>query len=171
MVPTSHTTDRRLHRTNAPQAGVAGVAARNTGEALRRTGRAGLLAGLGLSVALAGCESGLRSIDRATTEKLRESAEQLGGGAIFPEIDAKRYEPGSYFPDFPADADKPATVNPPVSELSFEAIPQAKEDADSIARRFEKMAQGDPNAKLFTFDDAISYSMRHADEFLTAEEA
>lgn len=120
---------------------------------------------------LSACDSGLQRIDRATNEKLRESAEQLGGGAIFPEIDAKRYEPGSYFPDFPADADKPATVNPPVSELSFEAIPQAKEDADSIARRFEKMAQGDPNAKLFTFDDAISYSMRHADEFLTAEEA
>ena len=120
---------------------------------------------------LSACDSGLQRIDRATNEKLRESAEQLGGGAIFPEIDANRYEPGSYFPDYPKDVDKPTTVNPPVSELSFEAIPQAKEDADSIARRFEKMAQGDPNAKLFTFDDAISYSMTHADEFLTAEEA
>ncbi len=31
-----------------------------------------------------GCESGLRSIDRSTTAKLRESAEAMGGGAIYP---------------------------------------------------------------------------------------
>jgi outer membrane protein TolC len=171
MVPTSHTTDRRLHRTNAPQAGVAGVAARNTGEALRRTGRAGLLAGLGLSVALAGCESGLRSIDRATTEKLRESAEAMGGGAIYPDIDPNRYESGSYFPDFPENVDRPPTANPPANELQFTPMPQAQEDAESIAERFRKMAEGDPNAKLFTFDDAVAYSIEHADEYLTAEEA
>jgi outer membrane protein TolC len=50
-------------------------------------------------------------------------------------------------------------------------IPQAKEDANSISKRFAKMAQDDPNAKLFTFDDAVAYSMVHADEYLTAEEA
>ncbi|MEY3141524.1 MAG: hypothetical protein RLY21_17 [Planctomycetota bacterium] len=119
---------------------------------------------------LSACDSGLQRIDRATNEKLRASAEQLGGGAIYPEIDANRYEPGSYFPDFPEGVDQPMTVNPPVNELSFEAIPQAKEDADSIAQRFEKMAEGDPNAKLFTFEDAIAYSMMHSDEYLTAEE-
>jgi outer membrane protein TolC len=117
------------------------------------------------------CESGLQRIDKATNEKLRASAESLGGGAIYPEIDANRYEPGSYFPDFPADADRPATVNPPAADLRFEAIPQAKEDANSISQRFERMAEDDPNAKLFTFEDAVAYSMVHSDEYLTAEEA
>jgi outer membrane protein TolC len=113
----------------------------------------------------------MRRIDKATNEKLRASAEQLGGGALYPEIDPKRYEPGSFFPDFPEDADRPATVNPPASDLSFEAIPPAKEDADSIAGRFARMAQEDPNTRLFTFDDAVAYSMAHADEYLAAEEA
>jgi hypothetical protein len=51
------------------------------------------------------CDSGLQRVDNATNAKLRESAEALGGGSIYPEIDANRYEPGSYFPDFPKDAD------------------------------------------------------------------
>lgn len=126
------------------------------------------LMGVGL---LTACESGLQRIDRATNEKLRASAETLGGGAVYPEIDANRYEPGSYFPDFPSDADRPATVNPPAQDLRFEAIPQAKEDSDSIAERFARMSQDDPNAKLFTFEDAVAYSMRHSDEYLSAEEA
>lgn len=113
----------------------------------------------------------MQRIDKATNEKLRASAEQLGGGAVYPEIDANRYEPGSFFPDFPEDADKPATVNPPARELSFEAIPQAKEDANSIAERFARMSQENPSARLFAFEDAIAYSMAHADEYLSAEEA
>jgi outer membrane protein TolC len=123
---------------------------------------------LGLGV---GCESGLRSIDRSTTEKLRTSAEQLGGGAIYPEIDANRYEPGSYFPDFPEDVDRPPTLNPPASVLRFESIPSVQEDAASIARRFNRMAEGEPNARVFGFDDSIAYSLARADEYLTAEEA
>ena len=118
-----------------------------------------------------GCESGLRSIDRSTTAKLRESAEAMGGGAIYPEIDPSRYESGSYFPDFPKDVDRPATVNPAANELTFEAIPATEEDAESIAARFRKMAEGDPNARLFSFDDSVGYAIQHADEYLTAEEA
>jgi len=125
----------------------------------------------GAALVLGACESGMRRIDKATNEKLRASAEQLGGGALYPEIDPKRYEPGSFFPDFPEDADRPATVNPPARDLSFEAIPPAKEDADSIAGRFARMAQEDPNARVFTFDDAVAYSMAHSDEYMAAEEA
>ncbi|MFM7261340.1 MAG: hypothetical protein ACKO3W_12125, partial [bacterium] len=120
---------------------------------------------------LLGCESGLRSIDRSTTAKLRESAESMGGGAIYPEIDPSRYESGSYFPDFPKDVDRPTTVNPAANELAFEAIPAADEDAESIAARFRKMAEGEPNSRVFTFDDAVGYAIRHADEYLTSEEA
>ena len=120
---------------------------------------------------LGGCESGMQRIDRATNEKLRASAEQLGGEALYPEIDANRYEPGSYFPDFPADADRPSTDNPSARELTFEAIPPMKKDADSIAQRFEQMSQEDPNARLFSFEDAVAYSMAHSDEYLSAEEA
>lgn len=124
----------------------------------------------GLVAGLSGCESGLERIDRSTNAKLRESAEQLGGGAIYPEIDGKRYESGSYFPDHPSNADNPATINPPASELKFEAIPQAKDDSDTIAARFERMSKEDPDAKVFTFDDAVAYSMVHSDEYLGAEE-
>ncbi|MDI9403026.1 MAG: TolC family protein [Limnohabitans sp.] len=118
-----------------------------------------------------GCESGLQSIDRQTTEKLRESAESMGGNAIYPEYDPNRYESGSYFPDFPENADNPATVNPKADELSFTSIPTAKEDAESIAARFEKMARDEPNSRLFTFDDSIAYAIEHSNEYLTAEEA
>ncbi len=128
-------------------------------------------AALSCAALLASCSSGLRDIDKATTEKLRESAEVLSGGAIYPEIDANRYQPGSYFPDFPADADRPPTTNPAASTLTFESIPDKEEDAASIAARFEHMAQGDPNARIFTFDESIQYSLEHADEYLTAEEA
>ena len=130
-----------------------------------------LLIGASLPVCGLGCESGLRSIDRSTTAKLRESAEAMGGGAIYPEIDPSRYESGSFFPDFPEDVDRPATVNPAANELTFEAIPAAEEDAESIAARFRKMAEGDPNARLFSFDDSVGYAIQHADEYLTAEEA
>ena len=126
---------------------------------------------VGILAFVAGCYSGLEAIDRSTTQKLRQSAEVLGGGAIYPEIDASRYEPGSYFPDFPADADRPSTVNPFADTLVFESIPSKEEDALSIATRFDRMAQGEPNARTFTFDEAVNYSLAHADEYLTAEEA
>lgn len=136
-----------------------------------RTSRALLAVGCCLALgSLSGCESGLQRIDRVTNEKLRESAEQLGGGAIYPELEGKRYESGSYFPDFPENADRPTTDNPPASELKFEAIPTVKEDANGISKRFERLSQEDPNAKLFTFDDAVAYSMAHADEYMGAEE-
>ena len=125
---------------------------------------------LGVALTIFGCESGLQRIDRVTNERLRDSAEQLGGGAIYPEIDANRYESGSYFPDFPEDADRPATENPVSADLSFKSIPPTQEDAASIARRFEKMAAGDPNARLFGFDDALAYAIAHSNEYLTAEE-
>lgn len=118
-----------------------------------------------------GCESGLRTIDRVTTEKLRESAEAIGGAAVYPEIDANRYESGSYFPDFPENADRPSTVNPRASELTVEMIPQAQEDAKSITQRFEEMSLGDPDARLFTFDEAVAYALEHSRDYLTAEEA
>jgi hypothetical protein len=117
------------------------------------------------------CDSGLQRIDRATNEKLRASAEQIGGDALYPEIGSSRYESGSFFPDFPANVDRPSTVNPTVSDLRFDAIPDAKEDASTIAQRFERMAQEDPNARLIDFEDAIAHSMAHADEYLSAEEA
>lgn len=120
---------------------------------------------------LLGCESGLQTLDRKTNETLRASAEQLGGGAVYPEIDEKRYEAGSYFPDFPDDVDRPATLNPHADALQFEAIPPTQEDAASIAARFERMAAGDPNSVIFTFDESVAYSLEHAEEYLSAEEA
>ena len=148
-------------------------AARLAAPARIRLTRVATLAGLGAGLLLAspGCESGLQRIDRVTNERLRESAERLGGGAIYPEVDYNRYESGSYFPDFPEDADRPSTENPPAGELAFESIPPAKEDAASIARRFERMSASDPNARLFGFDDAIAYAIAHSNEYLTAEEA
>ena len=120
---------------------------------------------------LQSCGSGLQRIDDATNEKLRASAEQIGGNALYPEIGTNRYENGSFFPDFPEDADRPTTVNPAVSDLRFEAIPDAKEDANTIAQRFERMAHEDPNARLIDFEDAVAHSMAHSDEYLSAEEA
>lgn len=120
--------------------------------------------------ALTGCESGLRSVDQATNAKLRESAEQLGGGAIYPEIEENRYRSGAYFPDFPENADKPSTENPPADAMRFTAIPSAQEDAASIARRFEKMARGEPDARIITFDEAILLAKERSQEYLFAEE-
>ena len=123
------------------------------------------------AVFMLGCESGIQRLDRSTNERLRASAEQLGGGAIYPELDANRYEPGSYFPDFPKDADRPATTNPAVDQLSFERVPMVKEDAKSITKRFEKMSEDDPNARLLTFDESVAFALEHAEEYLTAEES
>jgi outer membrane protein TolC len=122
-------------------------------------------------VLLAGCESGLQRVDRTTNERLRESAEQLGGGAIYPEMDGNRYEPGSKFPDFPKDADKPATTNPDASQLKFVAVPSVKEDVAGIMRRFEKLSEDDPTARMITFEDSIAHALKHSEEYLSAEEA
>ncbi|MEY2715288.1 MAG: hypothetical protein RIT24_1631, partial [Planctomycetota bacterium] len=124
----------------------------------------------GMVALFAGCESGIQRLDRTTNERLRESAEALGGGAVYPELDPKRYEPGSYFPDFPDNASNPATTNPASTELSFESVPPIKEDASTITSRFERMSEDDPNARLLTFDDAVAYALGHAQEYLTAEE-
>jgi len=118
-----------------------------------------------------GCESGVERLDRETNRRLQLSAERLGGDAVYPEMDANRYESGSKFPDFPSDADSPATVNPPARDLKFEAVPPAVEDAASITRRFEKMSEEDPSARVLTFDESVGYALSHASEYLTAEEA
>ena len=122
------------------------------------------------SVALLGCESGIQRLDRTTNERLRASAESLGGGSVYPELEGNRYEPGSYFPDFPEDAGKPETRNPAATDLKFEAVKPVKEDASTITKRFEKMSEEDPNARLLTFDESVIYALKHAQEYLTAEE-
>ncbi len=122
------------------------------------------------SAALLGCESGIQRLDRTTNERLRASAESLGGGSVYPELDGNRYEPGSYFPDFPEDAGKPETRNPAATDLKFEAVKPVKEDASTITKRFEKMSEEDPNARLLTFDESVVYALKHAQEYLTAEE-
>lgn len=129
-----------------------------------------LLAIAACSVALLGCESGIQRLDRTTNERLRASAESLGGGSVYPELDGNRYEPGSYFPDFPEDAGKPETRNPAATDLKFEAVKPVKEDASTITKRFEKMSEEDPNARLLTFDESVVYALKHAQEYLTAEE-
>jgi len=125
----------------------------------------------GLLLGVAGCQSGLDRIDRETNRRLRESAEQLGGDAVYPEMDGNRYETGSKFPDFPPHADQPVTENPTAKSLAFEPVPVTIEDAASITRRFERMSEDDPSARLLSFDDAVAYSLAHAQEYLTAEEA
>ena len=122
------------------------------------------------SVALLGCESGIQRLDRTTNERLRASAESLGGGSVYPELDGNRYEPGSYFPDSPENAGKPETRNPAATDLKFEAVKPVKEDASTITKRFEKMSEEDPNARLLTFDESVIYALKHAQEYLTAEE-
>ncbi|MFM7132928.1 MAG: hypothetical protein ACKO0W_01275, partial [Planctomycetota bacterium] len=119
---------------------------------------------------LVGCESGMERVDRTTTEKLRQSASQIGGDSIYPEIDSNRYESGSFFPDFPEDVDRPATTNPKASELAFAAMPSTQEDATSITQRFERMAAGPADARKFGFDDALKQAIANSDEYQTAQE-
>jgi outer membrane protein TolC len=130
-----------------------------------------IVAATALLAAPFGCESGMERLDRETNRRLQQSAELLGGEAVYPEMDGNRYESGSKFPDFPADADKPSTENPPARALSFESVPLGVEDAASITRRFEKMSEEDPNARLLTFDEAVSYALSNSQEYLTAEES
>ncbi|MEY3021046.1 MAG: hypothetical protein RIS86_242 [Planctomycetota bacterium] len=54
--------------------------------------------------------------------------------------------------------------------MRFTAIPSAQEDAASIARRFEKMARGEPDARIITFDEAILLAKERSQEYLFAEE-
>lgn len=125
---------------------------------------------LGAILASGGCDSGMKRVDREVNKRLQESAEQLAGGAVYPLSDTNRYESGSKFPDYPAGVDKPATVNPPADSLSFVAVPPVKEDAASITRRFERMSEEDPSARLLTFDEAVAYSLANSQEYLSAEE-
>ena len=125
----------------------------------------------GMIAMAAGCESGMQRIDRHTNERLRESAATLGGGAIYPELDGNRYENGSYFAKFPEDVDRPSTVNPPAADLKYESAPPRKEDAASIAARFERLKIGDPDIRKVTFENAIQISLERSEEYLSAEEA
>ena len=128
--------------------------------------------GLALTLfTLVGCEMGLRQIDESTNEKLRSSAEALGGNAIAPVVDGSRYTPGSYFPDWPENADQPPTINPRADELVFKAVDKAANDAQSIAERFEQLMAGSPDARLLTFDESISYAIEHSEEYLLAQES
>ncbi|MFM7052542.1 MAG: TolC family protein [Planctomycetota bacterium] len=113
----------------------------------------------------------MERIDRRTNERLRESAEALGGGAIYPELESNRYENGSYFAKFPEGVDRPGTVNPPASDLKYESTTPRKEDAASIAARFERLKSGDPETRIITFEDAIASSLEGSEEYLFAEEA
>lgn len=140
--------------------------------------RSGFATRLGTSFTLllatlvpAGCESSLHSVDQATNEKLRASAEQLKGGAIYPQLEPNTYEPGSYFPEYPKDVAAPATDNPAASDLKFESVKREKEDAASITKRFEAMEKRADNTRVLTFDDAVAYALEHSEEYLNAEEA
>ncbi|MEI7878015.1 MAG: hypothetical protein WCI96_08805, partial [Planctomycetota bacterium] len=76
-----------------------------------RCAAATLLAALAACTLLASCDSGMQRIDRETNDRLRSSAEQLGGGSIYPEIDGNRYESGSNFPKYPEVVSRPPTEN------------------------------------------------------------
>lgn len=118
-----------------------------------------------------GCDGGMQRVDREVNKRLQESAEQLAGGAVYPLSASNRYETGSKFPDYPENADRPATVNPPAADLRFEVVPTVQEDAASITRRFERMSEDDPNARLLTFDEATAYALANSQEYLSAEES
>jgi outer membrane protein TolC len=113
----------------------------------------------------------MQRVDREVNKRLQESAEQLAGGAVYPLSDGKRYENGSKFPEYPKGVDTPATVNPGAETLSFVAVPAVQEDAASITRRFERMSEEDPSARLLTFDEAVAYSLTNSQEYLSAEES
>ena len=112
----------------------------------------------------------MQRVDREVNKRLQESAEQLAGGAVYPLSASNRYESGSKFPDYPENVDRPSTVNPPAEALGFEVVPPVKEDAASITRRFERMSEEDPSAKLLTFDESMAYALANSQEYLSAEE-
>ncbi len=114
---------------------------------------------------------GLRQIDESTNQKLRESAEAIGGDAVAPVADGSRYAAGSYFPTWDKNADRPATVNPRADELEFKAVDKAMNDAKSIAERFEQLMAGSADATLVNFDESIAYALEHSEEYLLAQES
>ncbi len=129
-----------------------------------RTGLAvSLVAALGLS---AGCDSGLRSIDRRTDALLRETNERLG---------RETRTPARQWPDPPSLSDRvgldkrPGTNNPDADQLTFTVADETRDVAERLrAMQDEEAAAAD--ALVLDLPGALRQAQLTAREFLSAEE-
>lgn len=128
-----------------------------------------LAASLTLAAAVAGCTS-LAQVDSNANEKLKTSAEAIGGESAYPSYDSRRYEAGEMFPELKPGTYDPPTDNPAREDLRFR--PRATDDnnADEIIARFNAMAQIPPEAEILTLPGAVAFAQQHSPEYLAAEE-
>ena len=132
--------------------------------------RVRLLLSIGLAATVAGCTS-LAQIDRNANDKLKTSAESIGGEAAYPSYDARRYEEGEMFPDLKPGTYDPPTDNPSREDLRFRPRDKNDNNADEIIARFNAMAQIPPEAEILTLPGAVAFAQQHSPEYLAAEEA
>jgi len=119
---------------------------------------------------LAGCTS-LADIDGRANDKLRESAERIGGEASYPSYEARRYEAGEMFPKETPNLYAPDTDNPAREDLTYRPRPSSDNDANEIIQRFNRMTQVPADAEFISLPAAIRFAQAHAPEYLTGEEA
>lgn len=128
---------------------------------------AGALATL---AAVAGCTS-LAQVDANANEKLKTSAEAIGGESAYPSYDSRRYEAGEMFPELKPGTYDPPTDNPAREDLRFRPRDTDDNNADEIIARFNAMAQIPPEAEIVSLPGAVAFGQQHSPEYLAAEEA
>lgn len=123
------------------------------------------------AVLIAGCENGLREIDRKTQALLVETNRGLGAHARTPPVlDSSRISPSVIETVDSRDvtAKNLPTVDPPADELHFTSA--TAEEAQDVIGRLERYRSIPPDAMLLTLRAALSYAMTHSREYRTAEE-
>lgn len=131
---------------------------------------ANLVIPFAVAAAIAGCTS-LAQVDSNANDKLKTSAEAIGGEASYPTYDSRRYESGEMFPELKPGTYDPPTDNPAREDLRFRPRDTANNSADEIIARFNSMAQIPPEAEILSMPGAVAFGQEHSPEYLAAEEA
>lgn len=123
-----------------------------------------------LALAAAGCESGMRAIDRRTEANLLAAASDVGGGASAPRIRSREFYEGDPFPADPPSMYSPPTRNPAAGELAFASRPAKEETLEAAAERMQQAGRPPAEALPLDLGGALRFALGNAVEYLNAEE-
>jgi outer membrane protein TolC len=117
-------------------------------------------------VIASGCGSGIERIDHRVDRLLAEGSGSLGPDAYPPAVPAPPSQSGRVTLRSPAANERPATVNPPATELNFRAIA----DADNVLDRLQSynVLEGEPLQLDLT--DTLRVAFQQSRDYLFAEE-
>jgi len=115
---------------------------------------------------LAGCDSGMRRIDRNVDRLLADATDDLAGDSVAPDVSNRALASRDVRRSDALENERPATRNPAADDLTFIPLPAD----DNVMARLEAYDETQPDALVLDLNGALAYAVANSREYRFAEE-